>query len=230
MKIYGLQKMTLLDYPGKVACTVFTGGCNFRCPFCHNAGLVESEADADTMSEEEFLAFLQGRKGLLDGVAVTGGEPLMQPDLPRLLRGIKELGFAVKLDTNGSYPEKLQAVVAEGLVDRVAMDIKNCPDAYGETAGINDLDLTPVRQSVDFLLQGRVDYEFRTTVVSPFHTVKRIAAAAAWIQGAKAYFLQNFVDSGHLLGTGISGVSEEEMHAMLEAARQFVPQTQLRGL
>ena len=164
MDIQGLQKMTLLDYPGRVACTVFLGGCDLRCPFCHNGGLVLGPMPAG-LDSEELLAFLRKRRGLLDGVCVTGGEPLLRPGLPGLLREIRALGYSVKLDTNGSHPQRLRAVVEAGLADYVAMDVKNSPGRYAETAGVPGLDLRPIRESVAFLLEGTVDYEFRTTVV-----------------------------------------------------------------
>lgn len=162
MEIQGLQKMTLLDYPGKVACTVFLGGCDLRCPFCHNGELVEGETPA-ALDSGELTAFLKKRQGLLDGVCVTGGEPLLRPELEELLSQIKELGFPVKLDTNGSHPDRLRRLTEAGLVDYVAMDVKNSPERYGETAGRSGLDLAPFRESVSFLLSGAVDYEFRTT-------------------------------------------------------------------
>lgn len=164
MEIQGLQKMTLLDYPGKVACTVFLGGCDFRCPFCHNGELVLSPAPAE-MNQEELLAFLKKRQGLLDGVCITGGEPLLRPDLPQLLEAVKALGYPVKLDTNGSHPRALVDLVERKLVDYVAMDVKNSPERYPETVGVPGLDVGPIRESVGFLLEGLVDYEFRTTVV-----------------------------------------------------------------
>ena len=164
MRFYGFQKMTLLDFPGKVACTLFTGGCNMRCPFCHNALLVtELEQGNDTWDEAEVLTFLRRRKGLLDGVCVTGGEPTLQPELAPFLRRVKELGYAVKLDTNGTRPEVLRALVGEGLVDYVAMDVKNSPARYALTAGVPAAELSGVFTSMDFLLSGTVDYEFRTT-------------------------------------------------------------------
>ena len=228
MEFHGFQKMTLLDYPGKVACTLFTAGCNFRCPFCHNAGLVTAPQADEVYPEEEILAYLQKRRGLLDGVAVTGGEPLMHPGLPDFLGRVKALGYAVKLDTNGSYPAALKAVVAAGLVDRVAMDIKNAPEKYPETVGFA-VGADAVRESVEFLLSGAVDYEFRTTVVAEYHTVEDIAAAARWIAGAGAYFLQGFVDSGNLIGRDLHPVPRETMEKMRDAAAVWVPETQIRG-
>ena len=230
MQIHGFQKMTLLDYPGKVAATVFTGGCNFRCPFCHNALLVTELSGSPVIPEEEVLAHLEKKKKLLDGVAVTGGEPLLQKDLPAFLKKLKELGYPVKLDTNGSFPDRLKELVKAGLVDYVAVDIKNRPEKYAETVGVADFDLTPVRETVDFLLSDAVDYEFRTTVVRQFHTPEDIRAAADWIRVAKRYFLQNFVDSGNLIQPGLTGVSSEEMEEMASAARTILPRVALRGV
>ncbi len=230
MVLHGFQKMTLLDFPGKVACTVFTGGCNFRCPFCHNALLVTELGQSERYSEDEILDFLKKRKGLLDGVAVTGGEPLISDDVLFFMEKVRELGFAVKLDTNGSYPERLKKAVESGLADYVAMDIKNSKELYAETAGLSFFDIEPIEESVDFLLKGNVDYEFRTTVVNGFHTVESIEAAAKWISGAPRYFLQNFIDSGCLIGEGITGVSKDEMLKMKNAAARFVPNTELRGI
>ena len=230
LRIDGLKKMTLLDFPGKVACTVFTGGCNFRCPFCHNALLVTKLPEKPDYSEDEILSFLEKRTGLLDGVAITGGEPLLNPDIADFIRKIRSMGYAVKLDTNGSFPERLKAIVGEGLVDYVAMDIKNRKEKYAETIGLKNLDLSKIEESVEFLKSGAVDYEFRTTVVEQFHTVEDIRAAAEWISGAKRYFLQNFVDSGELICEEVSGVDKETMLKMKSAAADFVPQTEIRGI
>ena len=185
MRISGLQKLTLLDYPGRVACTVFTGGCNFRCPFCHNAPLVLPERlEGDENGAETVLAFLKKRQGILDGVAVTGGEPLLHKDIDVFLRQVKALGYAVKLDTNGSFPERLMALVEEGLVDRVAVDIKNSPALYAKTVGVPGFDLAPVERTKNYLLSGAVEYEFRTTVVKGLHTRESLLEAARWIEGA----------------------------------------------
>ncbi len=230
MRIDGLQKMTLLDFPGKVACTVFTGGCNFRCPFCHNALLVTELPENPDYTVDEILSFLKKRAGLLDGVAITGGEPLMNPDIADFIKQIRDLGYSVKLDTNGSYPDRLKSIVGEGLVDYVAMDIKNCKEKYAETVGLKSYDLSKIEESVDFLKTNAVDYEFRTTVVKEFHTVEDIRKAAEWIKGAKRYFLQNFVDSGNLIDGSVSGVDKSIMLEMQKTAAEFVPQTQIRGI
>ena len=229
MLISGLQKLTLLDYPGRVACTVFTGGCNFRCPFCHNSSLVLPERLAHDTDEEQVLAFLKKRQGTLDGVAVTGGEPLLHKDIDAFLQKVHELGYMIKLDTNGSFPDRLIDIVERGLVDRVAMDIKNRPEKYKETAGCTDAQLAAVRRSVNLLLMGRVDYEFRTTVTGRLHTPADIGAAAAWIAGAKRYFLQPFKDSGDLVGDGDFTPDAATLADMLARARQSVPNTELRG-
>ena len=232
MFIAGMQKLTLLDFPGVVACTLFTAGCNFRCPWCHNAGLVLPEEASDRLLESgEVLSFLEKRKGVLDGVCVTGGEPLLHAELPDFLKRVKDLGYRVKLDTNGSFPERLEALVREKLADRVAMDIKNGPSRYAETVGLRNLDLSAVTSSKDFLLSDAVDYEFRTTVVRGLHTEESLLEAADWIQGAKQWFLQQFKDSGNLIhGEGLSAFSEDEMRRLLETVQQTNPAAQLRGV
>ena len=234
MLISGLQKLTLLDYPGKVACTLFTSGCNFRCPFCHNASLVLPELAGQcdgAISEDELLLFLRKRQGVLDGVAITGGEPLLHKDLPSFLEKVRALGFMIKLDTNGTFPERLMDVVSAGLVDRVAMDIKNSPELYAKTVGLDTLDLGAIERSKDFLLSGTVDYEFRTTVVRGLHTRESIVGAAQWIAGAKEYYLQQFKDSGHIIAIdGLSAYDEKEMHSLADAAAQYVPSVQVRGV
>ena len=174
MQIHGFQKMTLLDFPGRVACTVFTGGCNLRCPFCHNALLVTKLTDTDIIPTESVFSYLEKRKGILDGVAITGGEPLLQPDIASFIRKIKNMGYAVKLDTNGAYPAKLRDLIEEGIVDYVAMDVKNSKEKYGETVGIPNFDVSKIEESIKFLMSGKVDFEFRTTVVKEFHTVEDI--------------------------------------------------------
>ncbi len=230
MKIHGFQKMTLLDFPGRVACTVFTGGCNFRCPFCHNAGLV-TDIDGETEIKEDYIIdFLSKRKGLLDGVAITGGEPLLQKDIEDFIRRIKQLGFAVKLDTNGSFPEKLKNLVNSGLIDYVAMDIKNSPSKYGLTVDISDFDYSKVQESIDFLKTGVVDYEFRTTVVAEFHTNKDIKEIAEILSGAKRYFLQNFVDSGNLIGENLHALSIETLTEMKNISAKFIQNVEIRGI
>ncbi len=231
MFISGLQKLTLLDYPGRVACTVFTGGCNFRCPFCHNAPLVIPERLAQDTDEEQVLAFLKKRTGILDGVAITGGEPLIHKEIPAFLEKVRTLGFSIKLDTNGSFPEMLESIVKAGLVDRVAMDIKNCPEKYAETVGLEDFNIAPVERSKSFLMECGIDYEFRTTVVKGIHTEESLLGAAEWIAGAKEYYLQQFKDSGDVIAIdGLSAFDEKEMHALAGAVARFVPAVKVRGI
>ena len=231
MLIAGLQKLTLLDYPGHVACTVFTGGCNMRCPFCHNASLVLPEKLCAQYSEEDILSFLKKRQGVLEGVAITGGEPLLHKDIGAFLEKILSLGYKIKLDTNGSFPQHLVEIVKAGLVDRIAMDIKNSPALYAKTVGVENFDMTGVEESRSFLLEGHVEYEFRTTVVKGLHTVESISQAAEWIKGAKEYYLQQFKDSGELLDAqGLGGFDEEYMNTLKAAAAEYVPSVQLRGV
>ena len=222
MQIEAMQKLTLLDFPGKTAAILFTHGCNLRCPFCHNAGLVVRSSET-CVDEEEILSFLKKRKGLLDGVVLTGGEPLLWPDAAELLQKIHALGYAVKLDTNGTFPERLRALVDSGLIDYVAMDIKNAPEKYAVTAGVEPKLLSGVRESVSFLLSGCVEYEFRTTVTGAFHTPEDFTSIGRWIAGANRYFLQPFRDSGDLVGHGDFAASDELMDACLAAVRSFVP-------
>lgn len=230
---YGLQKMTLLDFPGKVACTVFSSGCNFRCPFCHNAGLVLPDADRSMlMDQAEILAFLRKRQGLLDGVCLTGGEPLLFEENLAFMREIKALGYAVKLDTNGAFPERLKQAVTEGLADYVAMDIKNAPEAYAETAGLR-VDMERIRESVDFLLSGAVPYEFRTTVVLPYHTEERMETIGKWIAGTEKYFIQQYKgENVDLLGdpATMHPAEKAQLEIFLAIVRKYVPGAELRGI
>ncbi len=229
MIIKGFQTLTLLDFPGKTACTVFTAGCNYRCPFCHNALLVTEIGD-DEYTEEEIFDHLKRRKNVLDGVAITGGEPLLQKDIERFMYEIKDMGYAVKLDTNGSFPEKLKDILALDLADYIAMDIKNCKERYAETVGLKGFDIVPVEKSVELLMNSGVDFEFRTTVTSNFHTVQDMEKLAKWIQGDEKYFLQNFVDSGNLIDPSCKGTTKKEMEEMLATVKNFVPNAQIRGI
>ena len=226
MLIGGLQKLTLLDFPERVACTVFTYGCNLRCPYCHNASLVVDKPNF--IKEDEFFSFLNKRVGILDGVCVSGGEPLLNKDIGTFLKKIKDLGYKVKLDTNGTNPKLLEELINEGLVDYVAMDVKNSLSKYVETVGTS-VDVDEIAKSIKLLLSDKVDYEFRTTVVKNLHNEESIKELALMIKGAKRYFLQNFVDSGNLVGYA-EGLSEEEMRTLLNLAKEYVPNTALRGI
>ena len=229
MRIGGLQKVTLLDYPGKVACTVFLPGCNLRCPYCHNPSLVLPGQKTEGISPESLLAFLNTRRGKLDGVCVTGGEPTLHRDLPELLGQIRDLGFSIKLDTNGTNPEMLASLLQAGALDYVAMDIKNSKEKYAETVGIPDFDITPIERSVEILKSGAVPFEFRTTVVKELHGIPDIEAIAKWISPAENFFLQQFVDSGDLIGRGLSAHSTATLEKMRDAASEYIPNVQIRG-
>lgn len=230
MKICGLQKLTLLDYPGKVACTLFAGGCNFRCPFCQNGDLVLHPAEVPAIAEEEILSFLRKRIGLLDGVCITGGEPLLYPEVEDTIRHIREMGYAIKLDTNGSNPQRLKHLVEQGLVDYVAMDLKNCPERYAETIGIPGYDLSPIRESVAFLMSGAIPFEFRTTVVRDFHTPQDLVSLAKWVAGDEPYFLQGFVDSAKVIQKGLHGYEKADFEAIREQLLPYLPKTGIRGI
>ncbi len=230
MLIKGLQKLTLLDYPDRLACTVFVGGCNFRCPFCHNASLVLPEMFGQTIPTEEFFSFLASRAGRLEGVCVSGGEPTLMADLADFIRRIKSMGFLVKLDTNGSRPGVLRELIDAGLVDYVAMDIKNSPDSYEKTAGITSSELvSAVRESVALLLEGRVPYEFRTTVMRELHGEAEMQRIGSWLSGAERYFLQNYRPEGDLIVGGFTSLTSEEMQQLLSEVKKYIPSACIRG-
>jgi len=235
MRIVGLQKLTLLDYPGKVACTVFLGGCNFRCPFCHNGELLDADIEP-IMETEELIGFLSNRKGILDGVCITGGEPTLQPDLPQLLSKIKDLGLHIKLDTNGYRPDVLRALVEAGFVDYVAMDVKNGPSCYGATVGIPQLKLDKMEESIRFLLSGSVDYELRTTVVQELHSEDSIREMGQWLsvldpmRKPAKLFLQSFVDRETVLQQGLHAHQPETLEKFIEILTPYVGQIALRGV
>lgn len=226
--IGGLQKVTLLDFPGKVACTVFLTGCNLRCPYCHNPDLVLTKDNGKYISEKEFFEFLLSRKGKLDGVCITGGEPTLYPNLTNLIRRIREMGFLVKLDSNGTVPEILKLLLREKLLDYVAIDIKNAPTRYAETCGADVIE--QVKKSAALLKNSNIDYEFRTTVCHPFHSPDGMQEIGRWLHGAKRYFIQPFVDSGNLLGSGISAMAKPELKTLLKAVKPYIPAAELRGV
>ena len=230
MKLAGVQKLTLLDFPSVVACTVFTLGCNFKCPFCHNAHLVDGKCE-DRIDEEKVISFLKQRQGILEGVVITGGEPLLHRDIGDFLFKIKELGYLVKIDTNGTNPSLLRELIEKKLVDYVAMDIKNSPEKYTLATGEVSIDMDAIEESKDLLLSGVVNYEFRTTVVKGIHTEESILSLAKWIASADKYYLQQFKNSGELLSPeGLSEFSSEEMKKFKELASRFVFSAEIRGL
>ena len=232
MIIAGLQRLTLLDFPEHVACTVFTWGCNFRCPFCHNSALVlpDKIKGEDMMDIEEFFAFLDKRRGRLDGVAITGGEPLIQQDIKEFMRRIRSMGFLVKLDTNGSFPDRLREILDEGLADYVAMDIKSDLDGYGTAIGVVDAPTDKILQSIRILKESEIPFEFRTTVIDELHDENTFEGIGKLIEGADRYFLQMFEDSGELIEEGrFHAPSEEKMQRLLAVARKWIPNAQIRG-
>lgn len=229
MEFHGINKLTLLDYPEHLACTLFTGHCNLRCPFCHNASLVlcpENEPEIDT---NEILRFLEKRAGTLEGVCVTGGEPTLQPDLLAFLRQCKDLGYLVKLDTNGTRPEIINKAINDRLVDYIAMDIKNCPARYAETAGLSSVRFSAFEESVRLIQNSGLPYEFRTTVVRNFHTKEDLLAIGEWLKGSSTHALQAFENSGSLIGTGLSGYSAKELRAFQDLLTPYFDRVLLRG-
>ena len=230
MKIKGLAKLTLLDFPGKVACTVFTGGCNFKCPFGHNASLAVRPAELPDIHEDELFSMLSKRKGVLDGICITGGEPLLMPDIADFIGRIKEMGYAVKLDTNGSFPDRLKRLIELRLLDMVAMDIKNSPAKYPLTAGVKDLDMAPIYDSVKILMSSGIPYEFRTTVVRELHSAEDFESIGRWIEGARAYFIQSFTDSGDIIKDGLSAHDKSKLEEFLSIMQKYVPNSHLRGI
>lgn len=230
MKIQGLQKLTLLDYPGKTACTVFLGGCNFRCPFCHNSALVTQVEENEDIPEEEIFRFLKKRRGILDGICISGGEPLVQSGVDEFLKKVRELGYMIKLDTNGSFPERLERFVEEGLIDQVAMDLKNSKEKYAETIGISHFDIRPIEESIEFLMEGHVPYAFRTTVVRELHQKSDFEKMGEWIRGAEKYYLQQFVNSERVLCTGLHAYDEKVLYQALDIMKIYVKDAELRGI
>ena len=230
MVFHGFQKMTMLDFPGYVACTVFTPGCNFRCPFCHNSLLVTKVNENEIYSEDEILAYLRKRNGVIDGICISGGEPLMHDDIFDFVKKVKETGMLVKIDTNGSFPDKLKKLIDSGNIDYVAMDIKNCPEKYSVTTGIQDFDFSPVRKSIELLLEGKIAYEFRTTVVKELHTPQDMVEIGELIKGADRYFIQHFIESESNIQQGLTPLDREEMENLRNSVVRFVKNAELRGI
>ena len=230
VRFYGLQKLTLLDYPGNMACTVFTGGCNFRCPFCHNRSLVFLNENDSEISEDEIMDYLRNRNKILDGVCITGGEPTLYKGIGNFISQVRELGLKVKLDTNGSNFEMMKQLVEQGMVDYIAMDLKNCPDKYPMTVGLESYDLSDVKRSVAYLLEDHIDYEFRTTVVEQFHEVDDFKKIGEWIKGAKRYYLQNFEDHGTCIQEGLCEVGMDTLELMKQTVSEYVQYVDIRGI
>lgn len=230
MQIYGFNKTTLLDYPEHVAATVFTGGCNFRCPFCHNGELVLAPGAMEQVSEQEVWEHLKKRKGILDGVCITGGEPTLQKDLVDFVKRLKDMGYLVKLDTNGYRPRILWSLLQEGLLDYVAMDIKASKENYGRAAGVDGIDLSPIEESVGMLKSSHIDYEFRTTVVKGLHSIEEFDHIGSFLAGSRAYYLQQFRETKQVIQQGFEAFSKEEMEAMAKLCRKYIDKVCLRGV
>lgn len=230
MRICGLNKTTLLDYPGKVAATIFLGGCNFRCPFCQNGGLVLHPEEQPELSREEILQYLQKRSGILEGVCITGGEPTLSPDLPQLLRSIRQTGLCIKLDTNGSRPEILKKLLADHLVDKIAMDIKTAPNHYPALTGLAHPDLNSILESARLLMESEIEYEFRTTVVKELHSKEDFLYIKNWLSGAKAYYLQAYRESDDVLQPGFSSYSAEELAVFRDILKETISLVEIRGI
>lgn len=230
IRFYGLQKLTLLDYPGNMACTVFTGGCNFRCPFCHNRSLVFLNENDSEISTSDILDYLETRSKVLDGVCITGGEPLLHKGIRTFIEKVRNLGLKVKLDTNGSNFAALKQLIDDGLVDYVAMDIKNSPEKYQETIGLQGYDLGEIEKSKNYLLENHVEYEFRTTVVKEFHDIADFENIGKWIKGARHYYLQNFEDHGTCIQEGLSEVGPDVLEQMRQTVMPYVENVEIRGI
>lgn len=230
VKVHGFNKLTLLDYPGRLACTVFLGHCNFRCPFCHNAGLVLNPEHEPVIPIEEILGTLKKRKGILDGVCITGGEPTVHKKLPEFVQQIKKLDYSVKLDTNGTNPQMVREMVKAGLLDYVAMDIKNSPEKYGETAGIVRADLEAIHETVEFLKSGEVDYEFRTTVTRELHKKEDFLKIRRWLSGSRRYFLQAYKESEQVIRPVYSSYSREQLENFRQLLLEEISQVEIRGI
>lgn len=229
MQIFGLEKLSLVDYDGKVAATVFTGACNFRCGFCHNSPLVTGVKDLPDLGEQFVLDYLTKRFGLLDGVCVSGGEPTLQKDLEKFCEKLKNIGYSVKLDTNGTNPQVVKSLAENGLVDHFAVDIKNDKENYAKIIGFDKYDISGVEKTVEYLLSGKVSYEFRTTLIKEYHAEQNILAIGEWIKGAKNYFLQQFKDSESCIAHGLHGVDEKTAKRYIELLIPCIPTAKLRG-
>lgn len=230
MKIHGFNKSTLLDYPEHLAATIFLGGCNLRCPFCHNGSLVLRPYTQPVIYEEDVLAYLNKRKNILEGVCITGGEPTLYPDLPIFISKIKDTGLKVKLDTNGTNPGLVRQLIEDKLIDYIAMDIKNSKDKYGLTSGVNDLPVESIDESISLLLSGKVDYEFRTTLTNELHTKEDIVSIGNWIKGAKAYYLQSYKDSGDIISPGFTSPDKNTLLLYKNILSSYINFVDIRGV
>lgn len=224
-----MEKLSLVDFDGFVAATVFTGSCNFRCGFCHNSALVLDSKSLPVIPENEILDYLNKRKGILEGLCITGGEPTLNPDLPEFIKKVKDIGYSVKVDTNGTNPEMVKLLAKEKLADYFAIDIKNDRENYAEIIGFKTFDTRKIEKTVEFLLSGKVGYEFRTTLISEYHKAENIKRIAEWIKGADKYFMQKFKSGDNCISQGLNPVPEETAKEFAEIIRPHVKKVALRG-
>lgn len=229
MDFSGWEKLSLLDFDDNITTTLFVAGCDFRCPFCHNSSLVLHPNEAPKIPWDEIMDYLRKRKNVVDAVCVTGGEPALMPDLIEKLSDIKSLGYVVKLDTNGSRPEVLRIVVEQGLVDYVAMDIKNSPEKYAMTIGTTAFSMDDIRTSASYLIHGRIPYEFRTTTIAEYHTEKDFDEMGSWLSGANKFFIQRYIDNENCIAHGLHMVSKEKALVFKAILEKYVKQAALRG-
>ncbi|MBP5466122.1 MAG: anaerobic ribonucleoside-triphosphate reductase activating protein [Clostridia bacterium] len=229
MELFGIEKLSLVDFDGKVAATVFTGTCNFRCGFCHNSPLVLDVKSLSPLPEEEVFSYLKKRRGILEGVCITGGEPTLQKDLPEFCEKVKSLGYAVKVDTNGTNPAMVKLLAENNLADYFAMDIKNDKENYAAIIGFEKYDTKDVEKTVDFFLSHDYEYEFRTTLIKEYHKKENIVKIGEWIKGAKRYILQKFKPTDACISTGLHEVQEDAAKEFLQMVSPFVKSAKLRG-
>lgn len=230
MQIHGLNKTTLLDFPGYIAAVIFTGACNFRCPFCHNKNLVLTPHLEPTIETKEILAFLEKRAGLLEGLCITGGEPTLQPDLKDFIKEVRQMGYLIKLDTNGYRPDVLRSLLEEGFLDYVAMDIKSDRESYSRVCGMPDLNIHVIEASIELLKNSSIAYEFRTTIFREAHGFNQITDIAEWLHGCRSYYLQVYKDSENVIDPGYHPHTRERMYEFQEILLKHIPLVEIRGL
>ncbi|MGF6906756.1 anaerobic ribonucleoside-triphosphate reductase activating protein [Fusobacterium sp. PH5-44] len=228
MKIYGLQKLSLLDYPEKIAATMFTGGCNFLCPFCHNKDLVIGVDKISEICQEDIFLFLEKRKGILEGICISGGEPLIHKDIEEFIKKIRKMGYLIKLDTNGSFPIELKNLIVKNLIDYVAMDIKNSPTKYPLTCGKNQIDIRKIKESASIIMSSNIQYEFRTTVIKELHNSKDFEEISQWLDGAKKYFLQSYLDSENVIERRFKAHDNCQMEKFKEILSKKISMVKIR--
>lgn len=227
MKIYGIEKFSMVDWDGKIVCTLFASGCNFRCPFCHNASL--ALAEGNEIDHTEIFNFLEKRKELLDGVCISGGEPTLHPSLEDFAGKIKDMGYKVKLDTNGTNPTAVKTLIEKGLVDYIAMDVKNSPQKYAQTTGLDSLNIDNILESIKVIKESNIPHEFRTTIIKEYHTESDMHNIANMIAGCDKYFIQKYVDRDSCISHGFTPVDKDTAKNWLALFTNKAKRTSLRG-